>query len=156
MLAKPAAKRNDGEKKELFDWWANNIDPASLELTDTLDALKEQTDAIKSRGAECLVMEEKPSAPVAYVLYRGEYDKRREQVGAATPAVLPPMSPDAPRNRLGLAQWLFAPENPLTARVTVNRMWQEIFGTGIVKSTETFKNCCTTITRRFWAICRSY
>ena len=138
LLAKPIAKRNDAEKKELFDWWANNVDDTTMELNTNADVLAVRMDAIKARGAETLVMQEKPTAPVAFVLYRGEYDKRREQVTANTPAVLPPLSPDAPHNRLGFAEWLFTPEHPLTARVTVNRMWQEIFGTGIVKSVEDF------------------
>jgi hypothetical protein len=84
------------------------------------------------------VMEERPEAPKAYVLYRGEYDKRRDEVKAATPASLPPFPSDLPHNRLGFAQWLLRPENPLTARVTVNRLWQEIFGTGLVRTTEDF------------------
>ena len=93
---------------------------------------------IKARGAATLVMEEKPEPPTAFILYRGEYDKRRDQVTAATPDALPPFPADAPRNRLGLAQWLLRPENPLTARVTINRFWQELFGTGLVKTAEDF------------------
>jgi hypothetical protein len=69
---------------------------------------------------------------------RGQYDKLGEVVEANAPGFLPPLPAGAPRNRLGLAQWLIAAENPLTARVTVNRFWQEIFGTGIVKTSEDF------------------
>ena len=72
------------------------------------------------------------------MLRRGEYDQRGEQVERATPAALPPFPPDVPKNRLGFARWLVAPENPLTARVTVNRFWQQVFGTGIVKTADDF------------------
>ena len=84
-------------------------------------------------------MQERPEPPTAYVLFRGDYDKRRDKVKPATPAALPPMPPDLPRNRLGLAEWLLRPEHPLTARVTVNRFWQELFGTGIVRTTGRFR-----------------
>ena len=83
-------------------------------------------------------MQEKTEAAMAYVLFRGEYDKRRDEVKADTPAVLPPMPAELPRNRLGLAQWLLRPEHPLTARVTVNRFWQEVFGTGLVRTAGDF------------------
>ena len=75
---------------------------------------------------------------MAYVLFRGEYDKHRDQVKPDTPAMLPPMPADLPKNRLGFAHWLLRPEHPLTARVTVNRFWQEVFGTGIVRTTGDF------------------
>src|SRR5205823_14547473 len=80
----------------------------------------------------------RPGEPIAYVLHRGDYDKRREQVKAATPAALPPMPADLPRNRLGFAKWLVRPEHPLMARVTVNRFWQEVFGTGLVRTSGDF------------------
>ena len=72
------------------------------------------------------------------VLFRGEYDKRRDKVSPGTPKALPPFPEDLPRNRLGFAQWLMLPEHPLTARVTVNRFWQELFGTGIVRTAGDF------------------
>jgi hypothetical protein len=138
VVAKDVAKRTDAEKKELTDWWASNVDDASKKLTAELSPLTAEQDKIIARGAKALVMEERPEAPKAYVLYRGEYDKRRDEVKAATPASLPPFPSDLPHNRLGFAQWLLRPENPLTARVTVNRLWQEIFGTGLVRTTEDF------------------
>ena len=70
------------------------------------------------------------------LLERGEYLKPREKVSFATPKFLPPLPQGAPTNRLGLAQWLVAPEHPLTARVQVNRMWQHFFEVGIVKTSE--------------------
>ena len=72
------------------------------------------------------------------MLKRGEYDQKGEKVGRAVPAFLPPLPPTAPVNRLGLAQWLVAPNHPLTARVAVNRFWLQVFGTGIVKTAEDF------------------
>ena len=71
-------------------------------------------------------MNERAEPPMAFILNRGDYDKRKDQVKAGTPAVLPPFPSDLPKNRLGFAQWLVRPEHPLTARVTVNRFWQEL------------------------------
>ena len=82
--------------------------------------------------------EKKDSEPFAHVLTRGEYAQLGEKVLATTPGVLAPLPADAPRNRLALARWLVDPKNPLTARVTVNRVWQNFFGTGIVESTGDF------------------
>ena len=72
------------------------------------------------------------------ILDRGEYLKPREKVTFATPAFLPAMPKDAPTNRLGFARWLVSPEQPLTGRVQVNRMWQHFFGAGLVKTAEDF------------------
>ena len=75
---------------------------------------------------------------MAYVLFRGEYDKRRDPVTPDTPEMLPEMKADLPRNRLGFAQWLLDENHPLTARVTVNRFWQQIFGRGLVPTSGDF------------------
>jgi hypothetical protein len=86
-----------------------------------------------------LVFRERDGPPrPAYLLTRGEYDRRGEAVGRAVPAFLPPLPAGAPLNRLGLAQWLIASDHPLTARVAVNRFWQQVFGTGLVKTAEDF------------------
>ncbi|HYV34549.1 MAG TPA: PSD1 and planctomycete cytochrome C domain-containing protein [Gemmataceae bacterium] len=104
---------------------------------------KEQKDALNKKLTEykndqiprVMVMSDaKPRK--TFILDRGEYLKPKEPVSFATPAFLPPMPKDSPPNRLGLARWLIAPENALTARVQVNRMWQHFFGTGLVKTSE--------------------
>jgi hypothetical protein len=104
-----------------------------------LAALEAEQALIRGRSPVTLVqVEKRNSEPMANILFRGQYDKPKDKVGPATPALLPAMPSDAPKNRLGLAQWIVSPENPLTARVTVNRFWQEIFGIGLVKNAEDF------------------
>ena len=86
-----------------------------------------------------MVMDEREERRETFVLARGAYNKPTgSEVSMAVPAVLPPLPPDAPNNRLGLAEWLVTPENPITARVTVNRFWQAFFGVGLVKTAEDF------------------
>ncbi len=85
-----------------------------------------------------MIMAELPQPRKTHVLLRGEYDKPRDEVQPGTPAALPPMPEGLPRNRLGLARWMTMPNHPLTARVAVNRFWQQLFGSGIVKTTEDF------------------
>lgn len=87
---------------------------------------------------EIMVMKEMPQPKPAYVLFRGEYNQRRDEVYAGVPAALSKFPEGAPNNRLGLAQWLTSPEHPLMARVTVNRIWQSLFGRGLVKTSEDF------------------
>lgn len=104
-----------------------------------LAAFEFEQQTIRGRSPVTLVQaEKKDSAPMAQILFRGQYDKPKDKVTPATPAVLHPMPSRAPSNRLGLAQWIVSSENPLTARVTVNRFWQEIFGVGLVKTPEDF------------------
>ncbi|HYT92992.1 MAG TPA: DUF1553 domain-containing protein, partial [Gemmataceae bacterium] len=138
LLAKATNKRTPQETSELQDWWLATLDGPYREVNAKMASVQAEEVALRSRGTVAHVMQERAGEPTAYVLFRGEYDKRRDQVKADTPKGLPPLSPDLPRNRLGLAQWLLQPEHPLTARVTVNRFWQEIFGTGIVRTTGDF------------------
>lgn len=84
-----------------------------------------------------MVMVEGPHRP-AYLLKRGAYDAHGDEVQAAVPAALPPIPNGFKANRLGLARWLVSRDHPLTARVTVNRLWQMLFGTGLVKTVEDF------------------
>jgi hypothetical protein len=121
LAEKPAAKLSPAEKRELLDWWLPSLDKPYVQLEKTLATALAQQLPIKNRGTIAHVMNEKPEPAMAFVLYRGEYDQHRDQVTPTTPAALPPMSDALPRNRLGLAKWLLEPENPLTARVTVNR-----------------------------------
>ena len=83
-------------------------------------------------------MEELPQPKPAYILFRGEYDKRTDPVTAQTPAVLGLLPEQTPKNRLSLARWLTSPQHPLFARVVVNRLWNSLFGRGLVKTVEDF------------------
>jgi len=85
-----------------------------------------------------MVMKERENRRDTHLLLRGAYDAPGEKVQPGVPAVLPAMSEGAPNDRLGLARWLIQPGNPLTARVTVNRFWQMLFGVGLVKTVEDF------------------
>jgi len=83
-------------------------------------------------------MNEIPTRRATHVLYRGQYDQPTDSVMAGTPRAILPFPDSLPKNRLGLAQWLFDEANPLTARVAVNRLWQQVFGKGIVESSDNF------------------
>ncbi len=85
-----------------------------------------------------LVAKEMEKPRETFMLVRGEYDKKGDKVSPGLPSILPPLPAGAPTNRLGLAKWLVDPSHPLTARVTVNRFWQQLFGVGLVKTTEDF------------------
>lgn len=138
ILAKPAEQRSPGEINELFDWWLTTFDDKYKTHHARLAELEAEEAVLKGRGTIAHVAVERDGEAHAYILYRGEYDKRRDRVTADTPRVLPPLPPELPRNRLGLARWLLRPEHPLTARVTVNRFWQEVFGHGLVRTAGDF------------------
>jgi mono/diheme cytochrome c family protein len=133
ILAKPAGERDDGEKQRLFEaYLARHEGQVHGDSIDLVARLKAESAQIRERTPSTHVFREADTLPVSYVLNRGEYAERRDLVPANTPAALPPMSGDLPRNRLGLAKWLVSDEQPLTARVTVNRFWLELFGEGLV------------------------
>jgi hypothetical protein len=138
ILKKPAKERSKKEQDELYAWWLQTFDNTFKELTAKVTTLEAEVNAIKSGGTIAHVVQEKPGEAMAFVLYRGEYDQRRDGVKADTPDALPPFPENVPRNRLGLAQWLLSADHPLTSRVTVNRMWQEVFGDGLVRTAGDF------------------
>ncbi len=138
VLSKPADKRQPKEVDDLFNWWVATKDTMSKELTAELQAVRQEEVGFKARGTTAPVSSEKATPPEAFVLKRGDYDKRGDKVSAGTPQALPPMAKELPKNRLGLAQWLLSKDHPLTARVTVNRFWQELFGQGLVRTSGDF------------------
>jgi hypothetical protein len=128
-----------GQHEALLEYYLNRADGPYLDLVRQAKQVDAERQAIRLRSPTTLVMQEKPDTmPTAQILFRGQYDQPRDTVTPGVPAVLPPMPASLPRNRLGLAKWLVDPANPLMARVTVNRFWQEVFGRGLVKTAEDF------------------
>jgi hypothetical protein len=137
MLA--AKQRGPKQLEALFEHYLVTRDTAYQTASAQTTKLTAEQEAIRARSPITHIQEEKMDAkPMANILMRGAYDKVGEQVDAAVPAALGKLAPDAPKNRLGLARWLVDASNPLTARVTVNRFWQELFGAGIVKTSDDF------------------
>ncbi|MDZ4853187.1 MAG: PSD1 and planctomycete cytochrome C domain-containing protein [Pirellulaceae bacterium] len=145
ILSKPEAERSAKEikalAKELRQHYNVRIQPT---LVDKIPLLKKSEQLTKKLAEykgdflpRVMIMSDDNPRETS-ILGRGDYLSPTEKVAFATPAFLPPLPESAPPNRLGFAQWLVATENPLTARVQVNRMWQHFFGTGIVKTSEDF------------------
>ena len=114
------------------------IHPAIKRASNRLAKLEAEKTKIASGGATVMVMKEMAEPRDTFILERGEYDKPSEKVTSGLPAAFPPMPDGQPMNRLGLARWITASNNPLTARVQVNRYWELLFGAGIVASSENF------------------
>lgn len=125
-------------KAELIDYYLANFDDGHAKRLADLKKLRDQENDLVNGVREIMGMGDLPTPRPTYVLKRGEYDKRGETVEPATPESILPLDPKLPRNRLGLAQWLVDPNNPLTSRVLVNRYWQMFFGRGLVATTEDF------------------
>ncbi|MBS1790961.1 MAG: DUF1549 domain-containing protein [Acidobacteria bacterium] len=139
IAAIPADKRTQAQAWKLRGAFLASVAPDPLKLAySKLAELREQRQKFVDDLPPLMVMQEMPQPRPAYVLKRGAYDAPGEQVQRAVPAVLPPMQPGLPNNRLGLARWLVSKEHPLTARVAVNRFWQMLFGVGLVKTSEDF------------------
>ncbi len=113
-------------------------DPETVALAAAVSAHDTAFDALTKDGTPTLIALEKNSPAYSDVLKRGDYFARGERVGPSVPHFLPELPLGLPQNRRGLAEWLLIPEQPLVARVVVNRIWQEIFGRGLVESAGDF------------------
>ncbi len=122
----------------MSEFHLNHVDPSYQAIQREIATLDKKLDRLSIGGDLTQVSWEKPSLAYAHVLTRGVYTARTERVEPDAPHFLPPLESGEPHNRLALAKWTVSSANPLTARVTVNRMWYELFGTGIVETTEDF------------------
>lgn len=125
-----------GLQRQLSEAAKAGKSPKSKMIEDKIAALKKLEAGI--RPATTMVMEELQKPRTTHVLIRGSHNVKGEQVSPGVPRVLHAMSADQPPNRLGLARWLVDPRNPLVGRVTMNRLWAQMFGRGIVETSEDF------------------
>lgn len=142
-LRAPRDKRGPGQQREITEFFlktGGHGDKVWTHHGETIAELREQLRETNEAIVQIMVMEENPPEKFreTFVLTRGDYQQPAEKVTAGTPAFLPPLPADAPADRLALARWLVDGDHPLTARVAVNRLWQQFFGTGIVKTPEDF------------------
>ncbi|MFN3242623.1 MAG: DUF1553 domain-containing protein [Planctomycetota bacterium] len=147
-VSKPDGDKADKKSKQLTpverrakvarEWYRTRIDVAGRVLADELRKLEREKGELERTLPSALVMEELDEPRKTRVFVRGDYRNPGEEVEVGTPSMLPPMPKDLPKNRLGLARWLMSGDHPLTARVTVNRAWQQFFGRGIVSTAEDF------------------
>ncbi len=138
LLAIAPEKRTPDQKKELSKLWSESNDPDYKVHSEEHEKTAKERSALDSDITTVMVMEEMPKPRECFVLVRGQYDKHGEAVTSGLPAVFPKLPNGEQNNRLGLAKWIASTENPLTARVAVNRLWEKYFGLGIVQTTEDF------------------
>ncbi|WP_186776024.1 PSD1 and planctomycete cytochrome C domain-containing protein [Rubripirellula reticaptiva] len=140
LVKTPAESRSDNVKSSLRKYFRKVycLHPDWLALIDQGKGTRIAKEKLESEIPTTLVWKELAEPRQAHLLIRGQYDQPGDAVERATPSFLPPLPKDAPNDRLGLAMWLTAPNHPLTARVAVNRFWQQVFGTGLVKTSEDF------------------
>jgi hypothetical protein len=139
IAGKPAGQRTETEKFALRSYFlAKEATPEIRETWQKLGEARLEEEQLERTFPTVMVMAENPVRRPTHILLRGAYDKPGEAVEPGIPAALPPLPAGASNDRLGFAQWVVSPENPLLARATVNRFWQMYFGTGIVKTVEDF------------------
>ena len=137
ILQGDATARSEKDRTELQRYFVAHP-RERRRVNEQVTKLESERRTIENKIPSTMVMQEMEKPRDTFMLVRGSYDKPGEKVAPAVPAFLPPLPPDAPANRLGLARWLVAPSHPLTARVAVNRYWQSYFGNGLVKTSEDF------------------
>ena len=132
--------RTEDETRKLHTEYLRQNNPSANKTLIKLDERNKQLEALNIPLTTVMVMKDVPEMRQTFVLNRGQYDSPDENrpVGPDVPLFLPTLSPDLPKNRLGMAQWITDPNNPLTGRVTVNRFWKTFFGLGLVESAEDF------------------
>jgi len=137
-FALPKEKRTAAQLKLLQDHYVRNVAPETKAPREQVAQLKKQLAEIKPPTVP--VMQELTGAQrrKSFVQLRGNWQALGDEVTPGVPAAWHPLPEKAPADRLALAQWLVSPRNPLTARVQVNRLWEAVFGTGLVRSTEEF------------------
>ncbi|GAA4412633.1 DUF1553 domain-containing protein [Nibrella viscosa] len=129
-----------GQQNLLRAYYVSAVNPQYAKAAQEAAAWRAQETSVYDGCDEVMIMKERRYARKTHLLKRGVYDAPGEPVQPDTPAEFGPMPSNLPRNRLGLAQWLLRPDNPLFSRVMVNRFWQQYFGQGLVKSSDDFGN----------------
>jgi hypothetical protein len=138
ILAKSPEDRSDEQRDKLRRHFRSEVSDELRAVAAQVKAQEEELKKVQEAVPTAMVMEELPKPRETFIMVRGQYDKKGQEVTALTPAMLPPLPEGEESNRLGLARWLVAPNHPLTSRVTVNRYWQMFFGRGLVETTEDF------------------
>ncbi|HVR74870.1 MAG TPA: PSD1 and planctomycete cytochrome C domain-containing protein [Planctomycetota bacterium] len=138
VLAVLPDRRSEADRKRLRDHYRGNYSNEWRSLQARAVELEKKTQEIEAQVPGTMVTKEMEKRRDAFILRRGEYTQKGEKVSPGVPAVLPPLGEGDPTNRLGFARWLVRRDHPLTARVTVNRFWQQYFGVGIVKTAVDF------------------
>jgi hypothetical protein len=140
VVLKEFSSLKEGEVAVLHDYYTQNHDVEYVNKWAELTALRTELADSTKNVQELMVMQEMPTPKQSYLLARGQYDAPTIPVFPSTPESVLPFSSNLPKNRWGLAQWLTDKNHPLTSRVLVNRIWQNFFGIGLVKTSEDFGN----------------
>ena len=139
IAALPGERRTPAQQRKLRWIYLDRAAPAATTAVwNELRKLKLEREDFIASLPTVMVMEERQNVRPTHFLFRGSFDAPRERVEPGLPSALPPLPPEQPNNRLGLARWLTDPSHPLTSRVAVNRYWQMLFGRGIVWTVEDF------------------